>query len=199
MTKLNFLLTLHKKLSALPHEEVEERLNFYSEMIEDRMEDGLTEDEAVAAVGSLDEIAAQVAGDIPLTKIARETIRPKRKMKTWEILLLVLGAPLWIPLVISVFSVALSIYISWWSVIISLWAVFGSLVGCGAGAVLFGGGVAVGGNITAGIAMVGLGLVSAGLSIFMFYGCNAATKGTVLLTKKIVLGIKKCFVRKEEA
>ena len=57
MTKLKFLLSLHDKLSDLPQNEVEERLSFYSEMIEDRMEEGVSEEEAVSARGSVDEIA----------------------------------------------------------------------------------------------------------------------------------------------
>ena len=63
MNKIDFLLLLHDKLSALPAEEVEEGLNFYSEMIEDRIDEGMTEEEAVASVGSVDEIAAQIAAD----------------------------------------------------------------------------------------------------------------------------------------
>ena len=53
MTKLQFLLALHDKLAGLPQNEVEERLNFYSEMIEDRMEEGLSEEEAVLAAGDV--------------------------------------------------------------------------------------------------------------------------------------------------
>ena len=41
MTKLDFLFSLEKKLSSLPRKELEERLGFYAEMIEDRMEEGL--------------------------------------------------------------------------------------------------------------------------------------------------------------
>ena len=73
MTKLAFLTQLRKKLSGLPREEVEEQLTFYREMIEDRMEEGLPEAEAVAAVGSADEIAAQVMADMP------EPQRPRRR------------------------------------------------------------------------------------------------------------------------
>ena len=51
MTKLKFLLLLNERLSHLPSKEVEERLAFYSEMIEDRMEEGLSEEEAVSEVG----------------------------------------------------------------------------------------------------------------------------------------------------
>ena len=40
MRKLEFLAALNVKLSGLPKEEVKERTNFYSEMIDDRIEDG---------------------------------------------------------------------------------------------------------------------------------------------------------------
>ena len=80
MTKLQFLLSLHNKLSGLPQNEIEERLNFYSEMIEDRIEDGLSEEEAVSEIGTVDEIAEQIVSDIPLTKIAKEKIKPKRRI-----------------------------------------------------------------------------------------------------------------------
>ena len=71
MTKIKFLLSLHDRLSGLPQDEVEERLNFYSEMIEDRMEEGISEEEAVAAIGPIDEIAEQIIADIPLAKMQR--------------------------------------------------------------------------------------------------------------------------------
>ena len=60
MTKLEFALELTGPLSFLPWEETEERVNFYSEMIDDRMEEGFSEEEAVAQIGSVEEIAAQI-------------------------------------------------------------------------------------------------------------------------------------------
>ena len=53
-------------------------------------------------------------------------------------------------------------------------------------------------HVFAGIALIGVALVCAGLGIFLFFGCNAATKGAVMLTKVIALGIKKAFVGKEK-
>ena len=70
MTKLQFLFALRDKLAGLPQSDIEERLRFYSEMIEDRMEEGLSEEEAVAAVGTVDEIASQATADIPPVKKA---------------------------------------------------------------------------------------------------------------------------------
>ncbi len=199
MTKLKFLLSLHDRLSGLPQYELEERLNFYSEMIEDRMEEGLPEEEAVSAIGSVDDIAEQIIADIPLVKIAKEKIKPKRRLSAWEIVLLALGSPIWLSLLIAAFAVVLSLYVSLWSVIISLWAVFASVIGCALCGIAVGIGFAVGGDPIAGGAMIGAGLVCAGLSIFIFFGCKAATKGILLLTKKLALAIKNLFIKKERA
>ena len=199
MNKAEFLLALHKRLSALPGEEAEERLAFYSEMIDDRMEEGLSEAAAVAAVGSVDEIAAQIIAEIPITKIAKEKIKPKRRLKTGEILLLVLGSPVWFSLALAVAAVILSLYVALWSVVISLWAVFASLIGCGIGGIAGGIVLLCFGSVPTGIALIGAGVVCAGLSIFLFYGCKAATKGTLLLTKKLAAWSKRGFIRKEAA
>ena len=198
MTKMKFLRSLHDKLSGLPSAEVEERLNFYSEMIEDRMEEGLSEEEAVAEIGEVDEIAEQIAGDIPLSKIAKEKLKPTRKMKAWEIILIALGSPIWLSLLVTVASVVISLYAVLWSLVATVWAVFAAFSGAAVG------GVAVGiiyictGSLLQGIALIGAALVCGGISIFCFLGSLGATKGAVLLTQKIDLGIKKCFIKKEE-
>ena len=199
MLKQEFLAGLRDALSGLPQRDMDERLTFYSEMIDDRMEEGLSEAEAVAAVGSVDEIFAQVVADIPFTTIVKEKIRPKRRMTTLEIVLLVLGAPLWLSLGIAAFAVILSLYIALWAVVISLWAVFGSLVGCAFGGIVAAIVFVFSGKGTTAVAMLGTACLLAGLSIFAFFGCKAATKGTVLLAKNTLLGIKNSFIRKETA
>ena len=56
MKRVEFLKELKAQLWALPEADRQNSLDYYSEMIDDRMEDGLTEEEAVAAIGDLDEI-----------------------------------------------------------------------------------------------------------------------------------------------
>jgi len=199
MSKQEFLVQLRKELSGLPQEDIEERLTFYSEMIDDRMEEGFTEEDAVAAVGSAQGIVAQVVAEIPFAKIAKERIKSRRQLRVGEIVLLALGSPIWLSLRIAVFAVILSLYISLWAVIISLWAVFASFAACSIGGVVAGIVIACSGNALSGIAMLAAGIVCAGLSIFMFYGCKAVTGGTLILTKKIAVWIKNCFIKKEEA
>ena len=56
MSKQEFLTQLRKALSGLPQNDIEERIEFYSEMIEDRIDEGLSEGEAIAAVGTVEEL-----------------------------------------------------------------------------------------------------------------------------------------------
>ncbi len=197
MKKPEFLEILQARLSTLPVPDLEERLDFYAESINDRMEDGLTEEQAVAALGSPDDIVAQILSDIPLTRLIKEKVRPKRRRSTLTITLIAVGSPIWLSLAIAALAVILSLYAALWSVVIALWATFAALVSGGFGGLVGGIGFAVGGQLLPGLALLAAGLTCAGLAILLFFGCKTATRGTAILAKRIVLGIKFAFVRKE--
>ena len=198
MTKKEFLDDLRQRLSGLPTSDVEERLAFYSEMIDDRIEEGLGEEEAVEAIGTVEEIADSIIAEIPLARLAKEKIRSKRKMSVWEITLLVLGSPVWLPLLITVFAVAISLYAVIWSLVATVWAVFASFAACAPAGIAAGVIFAVGGNIASGIAVIGVAIALAGLSIFAFFGSLAATKGVVYWTKRMVLAVKNALLKRRE-
>ena len=199
MNKQRFLDELRKGLAGLPQQDVEERLAFYSEMIDDRMEEGLSEEEAIAEIGPVDGVVKQILADIPLTKLVKERIRPKRKLAAWEIVLLVLGFPVWFPLLAAAFAVLLSVYVVIWSLVIALWAVFAALV-LAAAACLFGMVMLVikNGAWLEAAGVFGITLVLAGLSVLTFLACVAATKGMAKLTKRLALWVKHLFVGKEK-
>ncbi len=198
MNKQEFIVQLCDRLSGLPEQEVEDRVNFYCEMIDDRIEDGLSEEDAVAAVGSVDEIAEQILSEVPLAKIVKEKIKSRRRLRAWEIVLLALGSPIWLSLLVAAFAVVLALYAVLWSVVVSVWAVEVSLMACVLGGVVAGVIFTCVGHVWIGLWMFAASLVCAGLSIFGFFGCREATKGMAYLTKKIALGIKRCFVRRKE-
>ena len=180
MTKYEFVTTLTHRLSHLPREAVEERVNFYIESIEDRIEDGVPEEEAVAAVGSPEEIAAQIMGELPRPAFEVPRKEQKRRPSAVETVLLILGAPIWLSLLIAAFAVVLSVYISLWAVIISLWAIYASFVGCAFGGIV-GGAFLAFTNGASGVFLIGAGIFCAGASVLLFHGCKAATKGTAWL------------------
>lgn len=179
MRKQEFIAVLRKKLSDLPRRDAEERIAFYSEMIDDRIEEGLLEEEAVNAVGNVDEIAEQILKETPIKKDTAE----KKSAGTWKVLFLVLGSPIWLSLIVAVVAVAVSLYAVVWAVAVSLWAVFVSLVAVGAVGPIMGIIYLCMGFGTTGFVTLGAGLACAGLAVFAYSGCLATTKATLLLTK----------------
>lgn len=183
MTKAEFLAELRAAISGLPEADIEKSLDFYSEMIDDRVEDGLPEEEAVAALGSIEDIKTQILKDIPITKIIKEKVKPKRSLSGLEITLLIVGFPIWLPLLISVAAVIFSVYVTLWSVIVVLYSVdlvffAGAIAGVlGSIPILFIG------NISAVLLLLGSGFVCAGLGILWIFVCVGATKAIVWLTK----------------
>ena len=64
MNKTQFLEELSRRLEGLSDAERRIALDFYAELISDRMEDGMTEEEAVAALGSIDQIVRDAAPEL---------------------------------------------------------------------------------------------------------------------------------------
>ncbi len=193
MTKKEFLNSLREKLYGLGELEIEERVLFYSEMIDDRMEEGLTEEEAVAELGPIDDIPGFTAVKTPDKKAFSG-----KKLKVWVIIMLVLGAPIWLSLLIAAVSVLISAYAAVWAVIITLWAIWGSLIAVAAGGFFASVVFFAQGHIMQALAVLGGSLFCGGIAIFGFFGINALDNGVILLTKKIALWIRSLFVRKEE-
>ncbi|MBP5295383.1 MAG: DUF1700 domain-containing protein [Lachnospiraceae bacterium] len=199
MNKETFLAELRNALRGFPEEDIEERVAFYSEMIDDRMEEGLTEEEAIAQTGAIQNIVSQTIADTPLHKLVKENARTRKPMSTGAIILLIVGAPLWLALVIALLAIVFALYVVLWALLVALWAIEVSFIAaamaCLASAVyLF-----TQGEPIYALMSLGAGLFLAGLSIFLFFGCLEASKGIVRLTGKIAVGIKSLFIRKENA
>ncbi len=201
MTKQEFLASLREGLRGLPPADIEERIAFYDEMIDDRMEEGLTEEEALAELGSVESVIVQITADTPLVKLVKEKVRSERKRsgKGLTTVLLVLGSPIWVSLLIAAFAVALSLAAAAWSVVISLYAAALSLSVGGVAFVAFSVIYILRGNIPGAAFAVGAGLAAVGLGLLLFPACNALAKGLVKGMKKLVLGFKSLLMRKKGA
>jgi uncharacterized membrane protein len=195
MNKEQFLASLQEHLNGLAREDIAERVAFYSEAIDDRMEDGLPEEEAVAQLGTVDEIAARILNEIPCARPVKE----KRQMGALEIVLLILGSPIWISLLAAGFSIVISIYAVIWSIVASVWAIGVSLAASVFGCILLMVFLFMTGNVTVGLAALAVALFCAGLSIFTFFGSKYVTIGAAILTKKSVQWIIRLFKRKDGA
>ena len=196
MNREQFLKEVGARLKGLPREDVARSLEYYNEMIADHIENGLSEEEAVAAMGSIDDVVSQILSEIPLKKIVKEKTRPKKGLRAWEIVLLILGFPVWGSILIAVLAVFFAVYIVLWAVVIVLYAVDFALAAsgtaCTAGGIVI---LALGGGAK-GIVVFGAGLVFSGVAILFFFPCKYAAIGAAKLGKLMVLGIKRMFVGK---
>lgn len=195
MCKQDFLEALRNGLKGLPKQDIEDRIVFYGEMIDDRMEE-MSEADAVAAVGSVDDVISEILEDTSIAKLVKEKVRPKRRLRAWEIVLLVLGSPVWFPLAIVFAAVILVIYICLWAVVAALWSVDLAL---GVASVVFGIEAILSmikGMLLHALAIGGASVALAGLSMLMFFICLKVSKWMVILIKKMALSIKRIFVGK---
>jgi len=171
MNKKAFLDVLYHLLKSLPKAERQQHIDYYADMIDDRIEDGLSEEEAVAALGSTADIAAQILGEVPP--------KPAKKFPIWAIVLIVLGSPLWLSLLLAAAAVVLAIVLTIAAVYITLWSIVAALYAADLSLLLgFVAGIAGGvfyliQSVPApGILFFGAGLVCAGCTVLLFFLCN---------------------------
>ena len=201
MNKQDFVEELRRLLSDLPWEDAKRSIEFYSEMIDDLVEEGKTEEEAVASVGTPAEVAAAVRAEFPAdgTLPKEETPKKKRKIAPRDWVLLILGSPVWGSLLIALVSALLCFGVGVLAMALCLWSAF---LAPGAAAILLIAGAAVaafGGNLPAGGMMLGAGLFCAGVSILFYFFCLWVTKILFRWGKKgveFLVGLKK---RREKA
>lgn len=204
MTKTEFLEKLRLEIKNLPYDEVEKTITYYEEMISDRMEDGATEAEAVASLGTPETIARDLQANQPFAAIIKRKVEDFKSKRDPEstalmIVLLVVLFPVWFPIVMSAFGIIASFFATIGAIIIALWAVSVAIGVGGIGLIVtsfFGFASAY---IPTGFFSIGIGIALIGLSIIAIVGSFYATKGIIKLLELLIHEIKKLFVRRSNA
>ena len=130
MKKEAFLRALNKRLEGMTAEEKARALEFCAESIDDRVEDGMDEEDAVAALGNVEDVARGLLADQPLGAVVRERVR--RESAAGHVILLICASPL----LVTFFAVGLSVYAALWAAMVSIYAAVASLLIAGAGCAL---------------------------------------------------------------
>lgn len=195
MTKQEFLKQLEKALGALPKNEIDKSLLYYSEIIDDSIEEGLTEAQAVNRLESVDVISQRILYETPLPVLISS--RMKNKNNWTNALLIVLGFPLWFPLLVSAAAVLLSLYVSVWSVFISFFAVIVAFGASGIVTLIYAPiAILVYHNMLNGFGCLGVSLILISLSILLMKLSVPATKAFIAVSKKLTRKIKSLFIKK---
>lgn len=182
MTKAEYLQSLSKALNKLSKEEREQTLSYYSEIIDDRIESGMSEQEAV---GSMEDISA-IAGKLAADAAERGGLKPERSRM--NIALIIIGSPLWIALILAAAAVLLAVYAAVWAVLISFIAAEIAIAVSGlagiAGLIIY-----LSRNTALAFMLLGCGFICVSLALFLYYPLVKLIKWTARAT----LGIWKKF------
>ncbi|MGN0107861.1 MAG: DUF1700 domain-containing protein [Hominilimicola sp.] len=194
MNKNEFLNQLTSALSGLPQEEIKKTLDYYSEIIDDAVEDGDDEQEVIARLGSIEEIAEKIINETPIRKFVKEDVK-SYNMSIPVIILLIIGSPIWLSLLISVFAVVFSLYAAIWSVVAALFAVFAALALSGVALIIASPFLILVKPVEA-MFSFGTALICAGISVFLFFLSVWSAKMIIKLTILTVRKIKDIFIKK---
>lgn len=111
MKKNEFMDALKKKIKNESYEYVCQVVEYYDEIISDLIEDGVSEEDAIASLGSIDDILINMHGEDIIE------MKPHSKKSTAVIGgLLILGFPLWGSLLAAGLLLLLSVYIIIWCI-----------------------------------------------------------------------------------
>lgn len=184
MNKHEFLDHLERLLKSLPRQERQKMLAYYAEMIDDRMEEGMREQEAVQDLGDAGMLAKQIVSAQPSKE--KKLSNP---MKVLIIVLIVLGSPLWACLLLALFALIctgilliLTGYIMIWLIpVLSAAIMVASLILCIIS--LIGSPFLMVSSFMTGLLQLGVGLIAAGLStllgLFTIYASCYFIKATM--------------------
>lgn len=198
MNKEQFLQELTKRLHQLPPEEVERQLAYYEELLADMTEDGMCEEEAVAKLGDPAEIVKSILQDTPLPTLVKTRIRPKNGWTTAGTLVVILGAPLWISLLLAFLLSIFGVTVAIWAVILAFFAVVLSL-GIAGIAILCKALFLFPTGADYALFSVGAGLLLLGLGCLVFLAAEYASIALFRGGKWIYRTIKGLFIAKEAA
>lgn len=183
MNKAKFTRELERNLKILGSEERRKFITYYDEIIEDYIENGLCEEDAILKIGAPKSIADEILGGQDAVIIGK----PSSARKVLNISLLILGFPLWGSLLLALILCILSAYIVIWCVPFTTGAVALSLFAASLISTV-GSPFVIADVPAAGIVQLGLGIASMGISIL-------TALLTIFLAEKFVK-VTKAFTHK---
>lgn len=142
-------------------------------------------------------VVSQILSDLSDPPPTREGTGPRRRFSAWELVLLILGSPLWLSLAVVAGLAVLTPYAVLWSVLLSL-------VGAGPclGSLRYRWGfvphrLRPSGQHLAGDRPVWRRARLRRACLLFFFACKRASKGTLSLAKRLFTGLKSRLIRKE--
>ena len=187
LTKEKFILKLSLRLKDLDTSDIEKACEFYSKMIDDRVDDGMSKEEAIEALGPMDYIEASIRDNIrnnaSFTHICNNDtlddilpIKEKRELNGSVLILLILSFPIWFSLIVLALALALAIFIGIWAVVCSSYIANAALGVGGLATLLSGFGFLFTGNFSPAVLAISEALLLIGAGLVLFVALKYITR-----------------------
>lgn len=180
MSKKEYLKKLKRSLSPLKKKDRDPLLDFYKEMIEDKMENGKTEYEAVSELEPVETVAARTLDEYGIEKNDPKT-KSKTRLSPLAIVLIIVGSPLWIGLAAGVVGVAVGLLCGALAAVVAVVVACFCLTLCGP-IIFVSGIVGLFTDVGSGLIALGTGLISTAIGVI---GAIGLYKLTVYIIEKI--------------
>lgn len=170
MTKKLFLEQLRQRLQRISQDEQTTVCHYYDEIISDKIEEGMTEEQAVASLGDIDQLVTEILSEQSIPQLIRERVNQSHRQssnKTVWVILAILGSPIWLSLVIALISVIGAAIISLMAVAMALVITVGAFILSGPLGLAKGILLIASHYPTAGLYNIGAGLLLCGLGILL--------------------------------
>lgn len=177
---------------------VDERIEFYDEMLSDRIDSGMEEAAAVSSMEDIEDIIENARLEKPVTAlVAEKVIKSHEEAKKngngvlW-IILAIVGFPIWLPIACVLFSILLALYIVLWSLVFTIFMILfafaiAAVASFAAFIAMFFGFA----PIPMGLTGLGTALFFGGLTVLLFKPCVALAKAIASMIPAIFKKIKK--------
>ncbi len=195
MNKKDFLDALNRRLATLSAQEREKSLLYFSEMIDDRIEEGMSEEEAVSSLESLDDIVEKILTDaLPYPEEIKDG-RMRRPVPVWAVVLIVLGSPIWLALLLALLSVVFAALVCVFSLIAALFAVVFSLIAGGIVSI-FGSLFVFYQNVPSGLFVLGGGCFLTGAGMLLLLPVYLLSKQLIRFAGWMLKGFKESWKKR---
>lgn len=193
MTRNKYLKELRSFLGKLPKEDRKRILEFYNELIDDKLEAGQSEEEILGKFGSPEELAKQIFQDNGQTYSP-----PNTTSRIMRISAIVLGSPIWLSLLAVFLVLVFALFLVLWAAVVSFWCcvfAFGIAgIGGAAGSILM---LFFTGQPAAAFFQLGISLAAGGLGLLTGMGMRKLTLLCAQFTKKSCVGLFHFFLGKK--
>lgn len=191
MTRNEFISSLSARLHSIPEAEKNKALDWYSELICDRMEE-MPEADAVSGIGSVDEIADEILSQYRQNTTvvhSSDSTEPQSRRSPNKgvntalvIFAAVVLSPIWLPLLITGLSLALVAVVLVWCAVVTVGVMLVSAAAVGVVGLVYGFWALFVINPAYGLLVLGAALTAAGLTLALIPLIVVTVKGAAEFT-----------------